>query len=208
MPGLQHVPFLGYSWKTRKGWGVKISLPPRLGLNNSKPSSEQAWNQSIWSIPDTVFYIALWPGESHWPSSASSNIRPDDLICSFCSSSFFCYAVSISGNTNCRWCSHTKLRNAFQVIPWGIRKTLYLKGFWSQKKDLQAPWICKGLKKSSEQKQKLYINFLKDKLIQNEQIGKNYNYPFEKLRKNVTQRIVKMTWNAQSNERNHKKRLT
>ena len=39
------------------------------------------------------------------------------------------------------------------------------------------------IKKSSKQKQKLYIKFLKNKSIQNEQIFKNYQHLFEKLRK-------------------------
>ena len=88
----------------------------------------------------------------------------------------------------------------FKLFSEPYEKHFTLKDFEVKKKDLQAPWISKGLKKSSEQKQKLYINFLKDKLIQNEQICKNCNCPFEKLRKNAMQtyinlylRIVKMT---------------
>ena len=47
--------------------------------------------------------------------------------------------------------------------------------------------ISKGLKKSSKQNQKLYIDFLKDKSIQNEHIQKNYKRLFEKLRKKTKQ---------------------
>ena len=43
------------------------------------------------------------------------------------------------------------------------------------------------MKKSSKQKQKLYIKFLKNKLTQNEQIYKNYKHLFEKLRKKAKQ---------------------
>ena len=62
-----------------------------------------------------------------------------------------------------------------------------LKDFQIKVKDLQAPWISKGLKKSSKQKQKIYIKFLKNKSIQNEQICKNYKHLFEKLRKKAKQ---------------------
>ena len=41
--------------------------------------------------------------------------------------------------------------------------------------------------KSSKQKQKLYIKFLKNKSIQNEQIYKNYKHLFEKLSKKAKQ---------------------
>ena len=47
------------------------------------------------------------------------------------------------------------------------KKKLYLKDFQIKIKDLQSPWISKGLKKSSKQKQKLHIKFLKNKSIQN-----------------------------------------
>ena len=43
------------------------------------------------------------------------------------------------------------------------------------------------MKKLSKEKQKLYIKFLKDKSIQNEQIYKNFKYLFEKLRKKAKQ---------------------
>ena len=47
-------------------------------------------------------------------------------------------------------------------------------------KDLQVPCISKALKKSSKEKQKLYIKFLKHKSTQNEQIYKNYKHLFSK----------------------------
>ena len=58
-----------------------------------------------------------------------------------------------------------------------------LKDFQIKVKDLKKPWISKGLKKSSNQKQRLYIKFLKHKSTQNEQIYKNYKHLFEKPRK-------------------------
>ena len=57
-----------------------------------------------------------------------------------------------------------------------------LKDFQIKVKDLKKPWISKGLKKSSNQKQRLYIKFLKHKSTQNEQIYKNYKHLFQKLR--------------------------
>ena len=50
-------------------------------------------------------------------------------------------------------------------------------------KDLNSPWMSKGLKKSSKLKQKLYIKFLKNKTTQNETIYKNYKNLFEKIKK-------------------------
>ena len=43
------------------------------------------------------------------------------------------------------------------------------------------------MKKSSKQKQKLHIKFLKNKSTQNEQIYKNYKHLFQKLRKKAKQ---------------------
>ena len=58
-------------------------------------------------------------------------------------------------------------------------------------KDLQAPWISKGIKKSSKRKKKLYIKFLKDESIQNEQIHKYYNI----FLKNFGKKLSKHTTN-------------
>ena len=67
------------------------------------------------------------------------------------------------------------------------------------------------MKKSSKQKQKLYLKCLKNKLTQNEQIYKNYKHLFEKLRKKAKQTyyqsILKDCQNDMThmanNERNH-----
>ena len=48
-------------------------------------------------------------------------------------------------------------------------------------KDIKSHWICKGLKKSSTKKQKLYIKFLKT--FEDEFKCKTYKSLFEKLRK-------------------------
>ena len=50
-------------------------------------------------------------------------------------------------------------------------------------KDIKFPWISKGLKKSSNTKQRLYIKFLKTKTLEDESKYKNYKSLFEKLRK-------------------------
>ena len=65
---------------------------------------------------------------------------------------------------------------------------LYEKHFPLQKqviktKDLLTPWMTKGMKKSSKQKQKLYIKYLKNKTEETESTYKNYKNLFEKLRK-------------------------
>ena len=53
-------------------------------------------------------------------------------------------------------------------------------------KDIKSLWISKGLKKSSNHKQKLYIKFLKTKKLEDEFKYKTYKYQFEKLRKKLT----------------------
>ena len=42
------------------------------------------------------------------------------------------------------------------------------------KKDLQSPWITRGIKKSSKRKQKLYVQFLKNRSSKNEFEYRNY----------------------------------
>ena len=62
-----------------------------------------------------------------------------------------------------------------------------LKNYKIKQKDIQSPWISKGLKKSSKQKQKLYVKFLKTKSPESEIIYKDYKNLFEKLRKKSKQ---------------------
>ena len=52
-------------------------------------------------------------------------------------------------------------------------------------KDNKAPWISKGLKKSSKKQQKLYIKFLKTKTLEDEFKYKTYKSLLGKLRKKV-----------------------
>ena len=92
------------------------------------------------------------------------------------------------GNVNWNSINHSQETNSkyktfFKIFSELYEKHFPLKDFQINVKDLQAPWISTGLKKSSKQKQKLYIKFLKTKLTQNEQIYKNYKHLFEKLRK-------------------------
>ena len=75
----------------------------------------------------------------------------------------------------------------FKIFSELYKKHCPLKDLQIKVKDLQAPWISKGLKKLSKQKQKLCIKFLKNKSIQNEQIYKNYKHLFEKLCKKAKQ---------------------
>ena len=54
-------------------------------------------------------------------------------------------------------------------------------------KDLEAPWMSVGMKKSSRQKQKLYIKFLKNKTLISENEYKSYKNMFEKLKRKSKQ---------------------
>ena len=60
---------------------------------------------------------------------------------------------------------------------------------WKLKKikDLQTPLMSEAMRKSSKQKQKLYIKFLESKNIEDELIYKNYKNLFEKLSKKFKQ---------------------
>ena len=51
-----------------------------------------------------------------------------------------------------------------------------------KRKSLLSPWITKGLAKSSKQKQKLYIKYLKSKTFNNEQKYKSYKNLFERIK--------------------------
>ena len=51
------------------------------------------------------------------------------------------------------------------------------------KKDLQSPWITRGIKKSSKRKQKLYVKFLKNRNSKSELEYKNYKKLFESIKK-------------------------
>ena len=51
------------------------------------------------------------------------------------------------------------------------------------KKDLQSPWITRGIKKSSKRKQKLYVKFLKNGNSKNELEYRNYKKLFELIKK-------------------------
>ena len=55
-------------------------------------------------------------------------------------------------------------------------------------KDIKFPWICKGLKKSTKTKQRLYIKFLKT--AEDESNYRNYKSLFEKLKKKLKQPII------------------
>ena len=57
-------------------------------------------------------------------------------------------------------------------------------------KNLKKPWFSKGLKKSSKTKQRLYIKFLKNKSAESEEKLKNYKNLFEKLKKNIKEKLL------------------
>ena len=91
-----------------------------------------------------------------------------------------------------------KYKTFFKMFSELYEKHFPLKDFQIKVKNLEAPWISKGLKKSSKQKQKLYIKFLKNKSIQNERIYKDYKHLFEKLTKKAKQAYYQsiLTWHA------------
>ena len=65
---------------------------------------------------------------------------------------------------------------------------LYDKYFPKQKikvktKDLQSPWVTKGIQKSSKKKQRLYQKFLKNRNVKNETEYKSYKKLFETIKK-------------------------
>ena len=51
------------------------------------------------------------------------------------------------------------------------------------KKDLQNPWITRGIRKSSKRKQKLYVKVLKNRNRKSELEYKNYKKLFESIKK-------------------------
>ena len=66
-------------------------------------------------------------------------------------------------------------------------------------KDLSSPWMTKGMKKSSKQKQKLYIKFLKHNTEASKIEYKNYKNLFEKLRKKSKQSYYSSLINQHKN---------
>ena len=75
-----------------------------------------------------------------------------------------------------------------------------LKDFNVKNKDLLTPWMTKGMKKSSKQKQKLYIKYLKNKTQASENEYKNYKNLFEKLRKKGKQSYYSSLINQYKND--------
>ena len=71
--------------------------------------------------------------------------------------------------------TNSKYEIVFKTFCELCEKYFLIKDFQIKVKDLQAPWVSKGLKKLSKQKQTLYIKFLKDRSIQNKQIYKNWH---------------------------------
>ena len=95
-------------------------------------------------------------------------------------------------NTNWNSINHSPETNSknktfFKILSELYEKHFALKNFQIKVKDLQAPWISKGLKKLSKQKPKFYIKILKNKSTQNEQIYKNHIHLFKKLSQKAKQ---------------------
>ena len=60
--------------------------------------------------------------------------------------------------------TNSKYKTFFEIFSELYEKHFPSKDFQIKAKDLQATWISKGLKKSSKQKQKLYIKFSKKQI--------------------------------------------
>ena len=78
-------------------------------------------------------------------------------------------------------CTNTLYKHFIKIYPNIYDKNFPLLETEVKLKDLRTPWMSKAMKKSSKQKQNLYIKFLKSKNPENELIYKNYKN--EKLRK-------------------------
>ena len=74
-------------------------------------------------------------------------------------------------------------------------------------KSIASPWISKGLKKSSKEKQRLYIEDLKNKTIESEQKYKGYKHLFEKLRKKAKVNYYSNLIKKCGNDSKHKWRI-
>ena len=104
--------------------------------------------------------------------------------------------------TQCPNKSYNLFINKFSQI---YEKHFPQKTITKKTQNLISPWITKGLTKSSKQKQKLYIKFLKKRSKINESNYKNYKNLFEKIKNNLKkphysnlllkhQSNVKKTW--------------
>ena len=91
----------------------------------------------------------------------------------------------------------------FKIFSELYEKHFPLKDFQIKVKDLQAPWMKKGLEKLSKQKQKFYIKFLRNKSTQNEQIYKQYKHLFEKLQRKAKQTYYQSTLKDCQNDMAH-----
>ena len=65
-----------------------------------------------------------------------------------------------------------------------------LKKHFIKNKDLMTPWMTKGMKKSSKQKQRLYVKYLNYKTGVAENEYKSYKNLFEKLRKKSKKKLL------------------
>ncbi|XP_065642572.1 uncharacterized protein LOC136074196 [Hydra vulgaris] len=82
-------------------------------------------------------------------------------------------------------------------------KAFPMKEIKTKLKNLQSPWITKGLIKSSKKKQRLYEKFLKNKTYQNEKKYKIYKNLFENLKKKAKKNYFSKS--LQNNIGNNKK---
>ena len=76
--------------------------------------------------------------------------------------------------------AHNKFITTFVKL---YDKIFPLQEYQVNEKSMRSPWITSGLKKSSKQKQKFYIKYLKKRTEENLTTYKDYTHLFEKIKK-------------------------
>ena len=84
-------------------------------------------------------------------------------------------------------CKNTLYKNFIKIYFSIYDKNFPLPASEVKLKDLQTPWMSKAMRKSSNQKQKLYVKFLISKTPKDELTYKNYKNRVEKFRKKSNQ---------------------
>ena len=84
-------------------------------------------------------------------------------------------------------CKNTLYKNFIKIYFSIYDKNFPLPASEVKLKDLQTPWMSKAMRKSSNQKQKLYVKFLRSKTPKDELTYKNYKNLVEKFRKKSDQ---------------------
>lgn len=84
----------------------------------------------------------------------------------------------------------TNIKNVQQLFQIHTTKAFHWKKHTIKIKDIQDPWIIKGIKKSSKQEQKHYIKFLKQKSEKSKDIYKVHKNLFQKAKINQMKNTI------------------